>query len=308
MRSFLGVLALLGLAASAGASDPAPTRVYDLSWTIEVSDIPEGASEAVLWIALPQALTEQTVRDLTLDRPYTRVEDPDFGNAVARVTIEHPSSTERVTATAVVTRHAVTSPIPAELTDAERELYLREEALVSLDGDVKKVAKKAGETARARYDFVLASMDYDKTVPGWGKGDTQRACEVGKGNCTDFHSMYMSLSRLDGVPAVFEMGYSTTPEGETDRVGGYHCWAWFHQNGAWTPVDISEADKHPEKAEYFYGHLDADRITFSRGRDVRLPGMKGEPLNYLPSGAYVEVDGTPHDAVARSISYEVSTP
>jgi len=26
---------------------------------------------------------------------------------------------------------------------------------------------------------------------------------------------------------------------------------------------------------FFFGHLDADRITFSRGRDVKLPGMAG---------------------------------
>ena len=70
------------------------------------------------------------------------------------------------------------------------------------------------------------------------------------------------------------------------------------------PVDISEADKHPEKASYFYGHLDADRITFSRGRDVVLPGMKGAPLNYLPTGAYVEVDGKLLETgITRTISY-----
>jgi hypothetical protein len=129
------------------------------------------------------------------------------------------------------------------------------------------------------------------------------------GNCTDFHSLFMSLCRAEGVPTVFEMGYPTMPDGETDRVGGYHCWAYFHDGASgWVPVDISEADKHPEKAEFFYGHLDPDRITFSRGRDIRLPGMAGPPLNYLPAGAYVEVDGAPHGSVNRNLSYSVSTP
>jgi len=114
----------------------------------------------------------------------------------------------------------------------------------------------------------------------------------------------MSLSRAEGVPTVFEMGYPTKPEGELDATGGYHCWAWFHENGAWTPVDISEADKHPDKADSFYGHLDADRILFSRGRDIRLPGMQGPPLNYLPVGAYAEVDGSGF-RMTRSLSYTV---
>jgi len=38
---------------------------------------------------------------------------------------------------------------------------------------------------------------------------------------------------------------------------------------------------------------------------VKLPGMQGPALNYFPAGAYVEVDGTPHAEVTRSITYTV---
>lgn len=92
--------------------------------------------------------------------------------------------------------------------------------------------------------------------------------------------------------------------------GGYHCWAWFYDdaNASWVPVDISEADRHPEKAEFFFGHLDANRVLFSRGRDVVLPGMKGSPLNYLPSSAYVEIDGVAQaTGVTRTITYPATT-
>jgi hypothetical protein len=115
----------------------------------------------------------------------------------------------------------------------------------------------------------------------------------------------MSLSRAQNIPTFFEMGYPTTPAGEVNKVGGYHCWAWFYDAKGWVAVDISEADKFPEKADYFFGRLDADRIAFSRGRDVKLPGMKGAPLNYLPAGGYVEVDGKPLDSVSRSLTYSV---
>ena len=56
-------------------------------------------------------------------------------------------------------------------------------------------------------------------------------------------------------------------------------------------------------AVFFFGHLDADRITFSRGRDVVLPGMSGPPLNYLPAGGYLEIDGAPGPPVIRTLSY-----
>ena len=127
-----------------------------------------------------------------------------------------------------------------------------------------------------------------------------------KGNCTDLHSLFMSLSRTKGVPAYFETGYPTDERGETNHAGGYHCWAWFYDEAArgWSPVDISEAKQDPKRADELFGHLDADRISFSRGRDVVLPGMKGKPLNYLPAGAYVEVDGAPlGDGVTRVITY-----
>jgi len=287
-----------------------PGRVFDLSWTISVNDVPAGAGNATLWIAVPPNLPMQTVSDLTVQTsyPWEMVEDPDFHNRAVRVAVTNPPESLAVTLAAVVSRRPVTGPVPASLTGADRQLYLREEGLVSLSPRIRALADSVGGDSRARYDYVLGLMTYDKSAPGWGNGDSERACDVRKGNCTDFHSLFMSLSRAEGVPAMFEMGYPTLPEGETGRVGGYHCWAYFYDDAvqAWVPVDISEADKHPEKTEFFYGHLDPDRITFSRGRDVRLPGMHGRPLNYFPAGAYVEVDGAPHDAVTRSLTYTVA--
>ena len=294
------------------ASAPAfsPAKEYDVRWTVFAEGLPAGAKEAKLWISLPQELPEQRVQSLAVEGEwrYEFVTDPDFGNRIALVTIPNPSEDVAVTLTGNVQRAAVDAPRSATLTPAERDLYLRQEALVSLSPRLRALADSVGKDSRAQYEFVLGRMDYDKTVPGWGAGDSERACDVGKGNCTDFHSLFLSLSRAEGTPGYFEMGYSTVPEGESDKEGGYHCWAWFYDGTAWIPVDISEADKHPEKAEYFFGNLDADRITFSRGRDVRLPGMQGKPLNYLPSGGYLEVDGRPFEGVKRRITYTVSLP
>jgi hypothetical protein len=35
-------------------------------------------------------------------------------------------------------------------------------------------------------------------------------------------------------------------------------------------VDISEADKHPELAQYYFGALTEDRVSFTVGRDLTL--------------------------------------
>lgn len=315
--SCLAALTLVTAVATAHASSPstsgaaAPSRTYDLRWHVQVDSIPAGSREARIWVALPQERPEQRVTGLAIRSTYKHsfAKDAVFGNRVAVFTVKNPPSSLGIDLSATVRREAV-GPRSAKITEAERKLYLRKEALVSLSPRIHALADSVGGTAKDRYEFVLGRMDYDKTVPGWGRGDSERACDVGKGNCTDFHSLYLSLSRAEGVPGVFEMGYSMLPEGETDHAGGYHCWAWFYDDASasWVPVDISEADRHPDKAEFFFGHLDQDRVLFSRGRDVVLPGMKGKPLNYLPSGAYVEIDGVAKDTgVTRTITYPAAT-
>jgi len=75
------------------------------------------------------------------------------------------------------------------------------------------------------------------------------------------------------------------------------------------PVDASEAKKHPDKREYFFGAHDENRVEFSRGRDIVLsPKQDGEPLNYFVY-PYVEVDGKPWTKVEHTFHYkDVDTP
>lgn len=304
--------AVLAAPPIAADTPPEPSHTYDMHWTVRVSGVPDGTKEVRVWIPVPQQLPEQEVSDITVktDAGWAFVEDSVFHNRMLLVTAPDPGPVVSAALSARVLRKPVLEPKPAVLTPEERALYLRPEALVSLSPRIHALADSIGGSSRQRYDYVLASMTYDKTVPGWGRGDSERACQVGRGNCTDFHSLFMSLSRAEKIPALFEMGYAMLPGGETDHVGGYHCWAWFYSDAVrgWVPVDIAEADQHPERVNFLFGHLDADRVAFSRGRDVRVPGMHGKPLNYLPAGAYAEVDGKPFDGVSRAISYTVDAP
>ena len=257
-----------------------------MHWTIRVDDVPAGAREATLWIAVPQELPEQSVSGLAVetDAPWRYVEDPDFHNRVVRVTVPDPASTLSVGLSARVVRRPVLAPEPAAL-DADPTPALPAGGGA---GEPQPEDPRAGRQHRGHRPHAVrlrrVDMTYDKQTPGWGHGDSERACDVRKGNCTDFHSLFLSLSRAEGVPARFEMGYPMSLAGETDRTGGYHCWAWFYDDGAraWVPVDISEANLEPERSDFLFGHLDAERVAFSRGRDVKLPGMQGRPLNYLP--------------------------
>src|SRR5207253_1137230 len=124
--------------------------------------------------------------------------------------------------------------------------------------------------------------------PGWGLGDIPYCLKVGKGNCTDFHTLFIALARATGIPARWNMGFPVAyGDGKADTgdqtVAGYHCWAEFYAPGAgWVPVDISEARKHPELKAYFFGGLSGNRVLFTRARDALLePDRTGRRLNYF---------------------------
>ena len=152
------------------------------------------------------------------------------------------------------------------------------------------------KTARAIYDWVVDNVEYKKVGTGWGNGDTFWACNKRYGNCTDFHSLFISLARTEGIPARFEMGFPIPSDRKKGTVVGYHCWVefWLPERG-WFPVDASEAFKHPGQRELFYGTHPADRLHFTTGRDLQLGSRhRDRPLNYFIY-PYVEIDGKRSD-------------
>jgi transglutaminase-like putative cysteine protease len=160
--------------------------------------------------------------------------------------------------------------------------------------------------AKAIYDVIDDALTYGKDKPGWGEGDSVWACESKTGNCTDFHSLFLSLARSRGIPAKFEIGFGLPEKRGAGDVPGYHCWAKFRPDGkGWMPVDISEANKHPEKRGYYFGNLTEDRVAFSTGRDLTLvPKQEGGPVNFFIY-PYVEVDGKvwPQNRIQKTFSY-----
>jgi transglutaminase-like putative cysteine protease len=125
-------------------------------------------------------------------------------------------------------------------------------------------------------------MRYMKYGDGWGKGDAVYACDIRTGNCTDFHSYFIALSRAVGIPARFAIGASIPSERDEGGIDGYHCWAEFYSNGKWWPTDISEGDKCSALSTYYFGHHPANRVEFSHGRDLVVePGPASGPINFL---------------------------
>ncbi len=161
--------------------------------------------------------------------------------------------------------------------------------------------------ARAIYDHIIERMRYMKFGSGWGKGDAVYACDARTGNCTDFHSYFIALSRAVGIPARFAIGAAIPSERNEGGIDGYHCWAEFYTDGKWWPVDISEADKFSSLSTYYFGHNPANRVELSRGRDLVVePGPVSGPINFL---AYpvLEIGGKP-EKVKVEFSFKRNAP
>jgi uncharacterized protein (TIGR03000 family) len=161
--------------------------------------------------------------------------------------------------------------------------------------------------ARVLYDVVNEHMTYSKKGTGWGRGDSAWACDSKYGNCSDFHSLFISLARAQKMPAKFEIGFPLPRARGEGKIEGYHCWAFFRPEGnGWVPVDISEANKDPRYKDYYFGNLTPDRVTFSTGRDIELvPKQAGKPVNFLVY-PYVEVEGKeyPQAKIEKRFAYK----
>ena len=271
-RVAIGCIGWLALPVAASAQAPLisgqDVRTFDLVYETEVRDIPSGARVEV-WIPLPQDDPYQEILTEEIDTPFdwTVHTDPEYGNKMLHLSLADTDvGTIPITASFRVRRREHVQP----LSDAGGGLgpdqrWLQPDRLVPLDKRIRDIALEVTtaattqmEKARAIYDYVVDTMVYDKSGTGWGNGDIYWACDVKTGNCTDFHALFIGLNRAVGIAATFEIGFPLPPDRSAGQIEGYHCWAQFYLDGVgWVPVDTSEANKHPDKREYFFGAHDS---------------------------------------------------
>ena len=304
LRLTLCVVALCILQDCGCGADTESTRCVELRASLRIQGLAN--RQVRIWVPVPQSSSFQTATQMVrhASLPLKITTEQHYGNQMlfGEGTIIDPEGLDFEFLWTVCRRQAG-SDVSARggvLPDAERTIWLEGSPKIPIGGkpveliDASKLPEEPCDKARLFYDRVLDHMRYDKSRPGYGTGDAVWACDSRFGNCTDFHSLFMSLARSHDIPARFEIGYPLMPDKVQGEIRGYHCWAWFHdEKQGWVPVDISEADKRPELTEYYFGNLSVHRIAFSVGRNIELePSQQGPALNYFVK-PYVEVDGRP---------------
>lgn len=250
--------------------------------------LPEMDQSARMWIPVPVSDDYQSVEEISIKAPVARtmLDDQEHANKILMLDLTPEDSGSTIEMRFAVKRIEKSS-YPEELESPDR--YLKSDQLIPITKELRELGTKAiaGKKtdlirARALYDHVMDRMSYKKVGDGWGKGDATYACDSRTGNCSDYHSYFIAISRAVGIPARFAVGAAIPSERDDGDISGYHCWAEFYAEGKWWPIDVSEGDKYSNLSSYYFGHHPANRIELSRGRDLALtPGPVTGPINFL---------------------------
>jgi hypothetical protein len=330
---FLPLALLAALPARAG--DDRPTRTFVFVYEASLEAVPDGGKQVRMWIPVPMDNFDQRIANvkvaITADGakgeatigadgkvagtlPLKCTVSPIQHGSGRTLCVESAGKPFSVTMNATVTRYETKGGGTA--TKEELAMASGADKMVPLDGKAAAMAKEvpdAGDpsaTARAIYLHTLERMKYDKPQgQPWGRGDADWACDSRFGNCTDFHSYMMAIARKKGIPMRFEMGFNVPAGTEAEApIAGYHCWAFYWDGATWVPVDASDADKEPARADYLFGTLDMNRVTFTGGRDLQLsPAPAAGSLNFLVY-PYCEIDGKEFKEVKKAFKRLLPAP
>ncbi|MCH7686548.1 MAG: transglutaminase domain-containing protein [Planctomycetes bacterium] len=192
-------------------------RSFRFYYAVTITEL-QPKSQARVWIPVAESNAHQQVKVIQTNfpaEPQVTVEKT-YGNKVFYFEAAANEKGEiPLEVVYEVTRTEVTPETGHAFDGNERELFLQANRLVPIGGKPfelffgeKKPAGDPLSIARELYDKVDNHVKYDKPAQGnWGRGDAVWVCDSKYGNCTDFHSLFISLCRSINIPAKFEIGF-----------------------------------------------------------------------------------------------------
>lgn len=172
------------------------------------------------------------------------------------------------------------------------KLYTRPETFIeSADPQIVAVADRVagGEEnpyllARKFYEHIVITAHY--RLVGKGLLGAKALLVNGEGECGDYASLFIALARAKGIPARSVVGYWAITGIEQT-----HVWAEFYIEGVgWIPVDPMIGQQSSSNREYYFGHMDNQRVILHKGFNVPMdptaPDNYKAPLMQGPSWWY----------------------
>src|SRR5262249_3527281 len=192
------------------------SRKFEFTYATTVTGLPEGKLVRV-WLPVPPSSAEQQVKMIARDLPekHRISRESKCGNEILYVEARAgEDGTVPLSVTYRVTRYEVKADL-RERDEAVENFahFLKPDAKVPTGGKPlelvkdKKIPEDQLAMGELFYEVVNSHMRYSKEGIGWGRGDAVWACDSKYGNCTDFHSLFISLARSHKIPAKFEIGF-----------------------------------------------------------------------------------------------------
>lgn len=296
------------------------TVTFTVQQNVKLDQIPEGAKEVLIWIAIPSDDVHQKVLSLnenSVPGDHKIVQDQNRPGKFLHSRITNPKTTEfEFLLEYTFSRAAVYTQIDPEhvrpLSELERSMlseHLAKDALyMAVTSKVQTIADEVcgQETNIATQAIqimkhIAQSVDHysyskDPTMPRCGLGDAEACLAQGGGCCTDLNSLFVALARARGIPARLNMGYRLPEENSGQWVDpGYRCWVEYYVPGyGWISADVVEADAPDGKGHVrWLTGLTPRRVWLNQGRQFRFADAKSTtPVNHM-NIAYAEIDGKP---------------
>ena len=314
------IIALLSIGALMGLGHPVKAEENNSGVVVQkvALAVNEGYQKARLWLPYPLSRDSQVVSDVRVEGNYRSqnvYSDPHSGAVYLYAEWDggvRPELTLQYHVTAQPFRHEKVvddgTPLPPEV-----KKYTENSYFLPTDGQIGQLAAEITEgkhsileKARAIYDWTVANTYRDPDIQGCGLGIVEQTLAQRGGKCADISSVFISLLRAAGVPALDIYGLRLSDQDGADITGGYHCWAQFYVPGTgWVtadPADVRRAmlneklnlDEAGKWIDFFW--LGADGQRFILQEDARgvtfNPAQDAGPLNYFMY-PYAEVDGQP---------------
>ncbi len=257
-------------------------RTYALEYSVQVRGVTgEVPNSLYLWVPRPLEGPEQRGIQLVAQEPEPMFEDV-RGVKLYRLENLVPGESYTVSQSYMVDRYSVETKVnigrvPAY--DTATKLYKRYTAadpqVPAGSEQVLKLARSvvAGERnpyrqARALYEYLITRLE---PAPPAGERDALRSLETRRADDYSYAILFCALARAAGIPARPVAGYLLERGQDT---ASRHYWAEFYlETVGWIPVDPFLGEGRirvsiPPEANprsYYFGSLDFDRITFSKG-------------------------------------------
>jgi hypothetical protein len=256
-------------------------QTYALEYSVQIRAVTGGAPNSLyLWMPKPLEGPEQRGIQLVAQDPEPMFEEV-RGVKLYRLENLVPGESYGVFQSYMVDRYSVETKVNVGRVpqyDTSTKLYKRytaadplvpagSEQVVKLARSVVGAERNPYRQARALYEYLLTRLD---PVSSLGDPNPLRPLETRKADAYSYAVLFCALARAVGVPARPVAGYLLERGASPTR----HYWAEFYlETVGWIPVDPLLGEGRirvsiPPEANprnYYFGSLDFDRVTFSKG-------------------------------------------